>query len=305
MTHFIDRLASAVKEKRTPILVGLDPRRGNLPQELQPTSNDHSDCADASREFCCDVIDAVAEEVAVVKPQMAFFEELGPHGMQALYKVIGHARKKGLLVILDGKRNDIGSTAQAYAAAYLGEDSAWRADALTVSPYLGDDSLEPFVTTAVKQDAGVFVLVKTSNPGGKTFQDLTVGGGSPLYLRVGELVENLAKRTAGRCGYGAVGAVAGATYPAQLKELRGRMPHSWLLVPGFGAQGAGAADVADAFDVEGSGAIINSSRGIIFAYEREEYKERYGQNKWRQAISAAAREMRQQLCDHTPAKALV
>jgi orotidine-5'-phosphate decarboxylase len=167
--------------------------------------------------------------------------------------------------ILDGKRNDIGSTATAYAEGFLGRPPAspWGADALTVSPYLGEDSLDPFVQIAAERGAGVFVLVKTSNPGGGRFQDL-VAENRPLYEHVAELVEQLAMRTLGQGGYGAVGSVVGATYPSQLAELRAQMPHSWFLVPGYGAQGAGAADVAGAFDQDGLGAIVNNSRGIIF-----------------------------------------
>ncbi len=174
----------------------------------------------------------MAPLVPAVKPQAAFFEQLGPPGMTALYDVIQYARAAGLIVILDGKRNDIGSTAEAYAEGYLGS-----ADALTVSPYLGEDSLRPFVEVGQRRGAGIFVLVKTSNPGGGQFQDL-MADGRPLYRHVGEFVERLAVETAGRNGYGAVGAVVGATYPQQLAELREAMPHTWFLVPGYGAQGA-------------------------------------------------------------------
>ena len=197
--------------------------------------------------FCREVIDVVAPLVPAVKPQAAFFEQLGAPGMEALARVIEYARSKQLLVVVDGKRNDIGSTATAYAEGYLGLDqSPWGADALTVSPYLGDDSLSPFVETCQQRDAGIFVLVKTSNPGGKTFQDL-ICNGRPLYRHVADHVESLATSTFGACGYGAVGAVVGATYPAQLAELRTAMPHTWFLVPGYGAQGAGAADVCPGF----------------------------------------------------------
>jgi orotidine-5'-phosphate decarboxylase len=205
--------------------------------------------------------------------------------------VIEHAQRQDLLVIVDAKRNDIGSTAMAYARGFLGRGkSAWNADALTVSPYLGDDSLAPFVEVAQERSAGVFVLVKTSNPGGRMLQDL-VCGGRPLYRSVAEHVEQLAARTAGACGYGLVGAVVGATYPEQLAELRAAMPHTWFLVPGYGSQGGTAADVAAAFDARGLGAIINNSRGIIFAHERSEYAQRFGAAQWQEAVDAATREM--------------
>jgi orotidine-5'-phosphate decarboxylase len=223
---------------------------------------------------------------------MAFFEELGPPGMAALAETVNYARAKGLLVILDGKRNDIGTTAAAYARAYLGAPpaSTWGADALTVSPYLGGDSLTPFVDACVQSGAGIFVLVKTSNPGGGLFQDLA-SNGRPFYQQVGAHVEALADQTAGECGYGAVGAVVGATYPQQLAELRLAMPHAWFLVPGFGAQGGGAQDVAGAFDERGLGAIVNNSRGIIFAHATDKYRDRFGDARWQEAVEAATRDM--------------
>ena len=255
---FADRLAAAVAQKRTPVLVGLDPRFESLPSGIaaQVDRLDRRAVAEAFRLFCREVIDVVSPLVAVVKPQAAFFEQLGQAGMTTLADTIDYAlHPRGLLVILDGKRNDIGSTATAYADAYLGESplSAWGADALTVSPYLGDDSLTPFVEVAQERGAGIFVLVKTSNPGGKTFQDLVVGD-KTLYQQVATHVEQLAATTTGRCGYGAVGAVVGATYPEQLVELRKAMPHTWFLVPGFGAQGGTARDVDAAFDECGIGA---------------------------------------------------
>jgi orotidine-5'-phosphate decarboxylase len=295
---FADRLAAAVRRCGNPVLVGLDPRAESLPDGLVDASAKSSwaDIAEAYRRFCHDVIDVVAPLVPAVKPQAAFFEELGPAGMVVLGEVIDYARQKGLLVILDGKRNDIGSTATAYARGMLGTggQSPWGADALTVSPYLGDDSLQPFVDVARERAAGVFVLVKTSNPGGKMLQDL-VADGRPLYRHVAAYVEGLAAQTAAECGYGAIGAVVGATYPAQLSELREAMPHTWFLVPGFGSQGGTARDVAAAFDTKGLGAIVNNSRGIIFAHRSKQYAERFGSAKWQQAVEAATKDMIDQL----------
>ena len=293
-THFADRLAAAVVRVKNPVLVGLDPRAESLPEGLLVGSS-HADIARAYVTFCNGVVDVVAPLVAAVKPQAAFFEALGPAGMLALDAVIRHARQAGLLVILDGKRNDIGTTAAAYAEAYLGpgELSPWGADALTVSPYLGDDSLSPFVSVCERREAGIFVLVKTSNPGGRRFQDL-VADGRPLYRHVAEHVEGLAKNTAGACGYGAAGAVVGATYPHELAELRAAMPHTWLLIPGYGAQGGTAQDCAAAFDARGLGAIVNNSRGIIFAHSRPEYRDKYGSSRWQGAVEAATREMIEQ-----------
>jgi len=301
--HFADRLAAAVRARGNPVLVGLDPRAGLLPEGLLPKGGDTftNGVADAYGSFCRGVIDVVAPLVAAVKPQAAFFEQLGPLGMAVLADLVAHAQQQGLLVILDGKRNDIGSTAAAYADGFLGpKTSVWGADALTVSPYLGHDSLEPFIKTGVGRGAGLFVLVKTSNPGGGMFQDL-VADGLPVYRHVARYVQEQAASTAGACGYGVVGAVVGATYPAQLAELRAEMPHTWFLVPGFGHQGAGAADVAGAFDAQGTGAIVNSSRGIIFAHSRPPYDQRFGAARWQEAVEAATRDMIDQLKADTPA----
>ncbi|HWB12141.1 MAG TPA: orotidine-5'-phosphate decarboxylase [Pirellulales bacterium] len=300
--NFADRLIGAVRGKRNPVVVGLDPRWEQLPPPLTAgvSAGDRAAMARAYLRFCTEVIDVVAPMVPAVKPQAAFFEQLGPEGMTALGEVVGHARKRGLLVIVDGKRNDIGSTATAYADGFLGEQSAWRADALTVSPYLGADSLQPFVDVAAERGGGLFVLVKTSNPGGGQFQDL-VSGGRPLYRHVAEFVEQLAAGTAGEHRYGAVGGVVGATYPEQLTELRSAMPSAWLLIPGYGSQGATARDVAGGFDEEGLGAVINNSRGIIFAYAQRGYDERFGAARWQEAVAAATRQMIDELRSETNA----
>jgi orotidine-5'-phosphate decarboxylase len=289
--NFIDRLAAAVTRLRSPVVVGLDPRWQQLPPGfLTAGDNTFQAKAHAYSHFCCGVIDVVAPLVPAVKVQAAFFEELGPAGMIAMADVITHARDQGLLVILDGKRNDIGSTATAYAHGYLGQDSAWQADAMTVSPYLGDDSLEPFVDTAAQRGCGIFVLVKTSNRGGGAFQDLH-SNGRPLYAHVAEHVERLAASTIGTCGYGEIGAVVGATYPEQLVDLRAAMPHTWFLVPGYGSQGGTAASVAAAFDANGLGAVVNNSRGIIFAHERPEYAQRFGHERWQESVEVVTRKM--------------
>jgi len=296
--NFADRLAAAVRSRGTPLIVGLDPRPDQLPAPLQCASGPArpEELAESYRRFCCGVVDAVAPLVPAVKPQAAFFEQLGPHGMVALAAVIRYARRNSLLVIFDGKRNDIGSTAAAYAEGILGGDAddGWCADALTVSPYLGGDSLEPFVRTCERRAAGIFVLVKTSNPGGGMFQDL-VAEGRPVYRHVAEYVAREAAQLRGKCGYSPVGAVVGATYPDQLAELRLALPHSWLLVPGFGSQGGSARDVAHAFDPKGLGALINSSRAVIFAYQRDEYRQRYQPTDWQRAVEDAANDAIEEL----------
>ncbi len=290
---FSKLLTDAVRTKKNPVLVGLDPRLNSMPESFTVgvDPNDAARVSSAYKRFCCAVIDVVAPLVPAVKPQAAFFEQCGPFGMIALENVIRHAREQGLVIIFDGKRNDIGSTAEAYAAGILGETSPWGADALTVSPYLGDDSLEPFVKTATDRDAGVFVLVKTSNPGGAMLQDLK-SGRKTVYRHVAEHVQKLAVSTlAEKEKYGSVGAVVGATWPEQLDELRAIMPACWFLVPGFGAQGGSAKDVAGAFDKNGLGAIINNSRGILFAYQKEPYKSKFGEKNWQAAVEAATLDM--------------
>lgn len=310
MIGFADRLAAAVRRCGNGVMVGLDPRleqlpaavlRGCLPERDGAWTVDEvvrdrkllDGAAAAYREFCVQIIDVVAPLVPIVKPQAAFFEELGPPGMTVLGDVIRHARERGLLVVLDAKRGDIGTTATAYARGILGtpDESPWAADAVTVNPYLGDDSLTPFVDVARQRGCGVFVLVKTSNPGGRMLQDLTTPDGRTIYQHVAALVESLAATTAGECGYGAVGAVVGATYPAQLVELRRAMPHAWLLVPGYGSQGGQAADVAPAFDRQGLGAVINNSRGLIFAHTQPPYRDQFPGDQWPQATRAATERM--------------
>ncbi|MCA9216552.1 MAG: orotidine-5'-phosphate decarboxylase [Planctomycetales bacterium] len=301
MQPFADRLADAVKGRRSPVVVGLDPRVKQLPDSLRPGDSATPDeIAAAYEKFCIGVIDAVSGHVGVVKPQLAFFEQIGPAGMVALANVISYARNQGLIVIADGKRNDIGSTATAYAGAYLAEaDHGLASDSLTVSPYLGEDSITPFVDSAKQSGTGIFVLVKTSNPGGGMLQDL-VADGKPIYQHVAEFVQRLAESTTSDSGYGAVGAVVGATYPDQLRELRSVMTNAWILIPGFGAQGGTAADVVAGFDENGLGAVINSSRGIIFAHAREEYAS-FGNADWQRAVEQAAIDMNEQLRSETPA----
>ena len=313
MKHFASRLHAAVRKKRTPALVGLDPRWDQLPVEIrQRAAAEFTDpltaAAAAAEEFCLRVIDVVAELVPAVKPQAAFFEECGPAGVAALARVMQYARRHELIVICDAKRGDIGSTAEAYARAYLaGEDpqaAPFAADALTVNPYLGEDTLRPFVDLAVHRGAGLYVLVRTSNPGAGRFQDLTEAG-EKLFERVAATVQSLNQSHLDTAGYGPVGAVVGATYPDELRDLRRLMPSVPLLVPGYGAQGGTSADTAAAFDAAGLGGLVNSSRGVIFAWQRAPYSTTYGESRWEQAIAAAACDMVSDLASHTPAVRLL
>ncbi len=295
MTHFADRLAAAIRTKGNAVCAGLDPRWESLPQEIRTRHGNYSldTIAGAFAEFCERFLDIVAPFVPVVKPQSAFFEACGPAGMATLQRVLRKARDLNLLTILDSKRNDIASTATAYAdAAFAGSrfDSrvfpVWDADALTVNPYLGRDAVEPFLHSARKAHAGVFVLVRTSNPGAGQFQDLLVAAKSetprPLYQHVGEAVASWSRENLGACGFGDVGAVVGATYPAELTQLRQQLSEVIFLVPGFGAQGGTADDVRPAFRPDGLGAIVNSSRGLMFPFKPDD-------RAWESKVEAATK----------------
>jgi orotidine-5'-phosphate decarboxylase len=301
MEHFADRLCAAIRARGNALCVGLDPRWDMLPETLRARhgAGTLAAVARAFEEFCAGVIEVVAPLVPFVKPQCAFFEACGPEGMAVLQRVLRRARLAGLLTILDGKRNDIASTAAAYAdAAFggtrIGEEChpVWDADALTINPYLGRDAVEPFLASARQSGRGVFVLVRTSNPGAGQFQDLRCDG-RPLFLHVAEAVSAWTRENLGKCGYGDVGAVVGATQPAELSLVRQVVPDAFFLVPGLGAQGASAADAAPAFRADGLGAIINSSRGIIAAFRPDE-------PNWQAAVDSATRGTIAELAAATP-----
>ena len=280
---FGDRLADAVERKRSQLVVGLDPRPELFPVELRGDP----DVAGACARFCCGIVDAVAPHVVAVKPQLAFFEALGADGMRAFDEVCAYARTAGLLVIADGKRGDIGSTARAYSAAYVeprGEEPP-LADALTVNPYLGRDAVEPFLHAARRDGAGMFCLVKTSNAGGADIQDLTLSDGRPLWHQVARLVCDWAEEVVGERGLSSIGAVVGATYPRAVGEARRMLPQSVLLLPGVGAQGASPADLARAFTSGPASALVTASRSVNYAY-------RAGGGDWRTAAGVEAARLR-------------
>jgi len=298
MAHFADRLADAIERKGNPCCVGLDPRVEMIPESLRDevVARDMLTCESAvelMRVFCREVIDIVAPRVPVVKPQAAFFERFGSRGFRAFEDTVRYARSQGLIVIADVKRSDIGSTAAAYAEGLVGaatiqgvELYELGADAVTVNPYFGLDGVEPFIREAARRDRGVFILVRTSNETALQVQGLACKG-VPVFMRVGALVHEWGKEHVGRRGYSAVGAVVGATEALDVEKLRRLMPRTWFLLPGYGAQGAGSAQVAPAFDARGFGALVNSSRGVIFAHGRAPYNRQFGPARWREAIAAA------------------
>jgi orotidine-5'-phosphate decarboxylase len=291
-TSFADRLAEAVERKRTQLVVGLDPRPDLLPVELRGDSHlGRAHAADAIARFSRGLIDAVGPYVVAVKPQVAFFETLGSHGIAALEDVAGYARTAGLLVIADAKRGDIGSTARAYSSAYVEpreNEAPPLADAVTVNPYLGRDALEPFLHACRRHGAGVFVLVKTSNPGGAEIQDLALSDGRPLWQQVARLVQEWGEDVVGEHGLSSVGAVVGATHPRAVGEARRLMPKAVLLLPGVGAQGATPADVARAFTSGPASALVTVSRSVIYAFRVE------GAD-WRTAAGAEAARLRREV----------
>lgn len=277
----MDKLIEKIVEKQNPTVAGLDPKLSYIPEYIREESYNKygktlEGAADALLTFNKGLIDALCDIVPAVKPQAAYYEMYGWQGVKALTETIAYAREKGMFVITDGKRNDIGATMQAYAAAHLGftqvEDETWEAfgaDALTVNGYLGTDGIQPLVEVCQKEDKGIFVLVKTSNPSSGELQDRPLADGETVYRAMGAMCEGWGEKLPGKYGYSGIGAVVGATYPAQLGELRAALPHTFFLVPGYGAQGGAADDVAPGFDKNGLGAIVNSSRGIMCAWQKE------------------------------------
>jgi len=284
---FGDCLATAVKEKQSVAVVGIDPKLKSLPPMLQPKDNTPEKIADAFAAFGIGIIDAVYDLVPAVKPNIAFFETHGPAGIAAYNRICAHACDKGLLVIGDVKRGDIGTTAAAYAEGLLG-GAIGPHDALTLNPYLGSDSINPFIET--DPSAGFFILVKTSNPSSAELQDLKLENGLTLAQSTAALVDKLGQSSIGDSGLSNVGAVVGATHPDELADYRARMPHAPLLVPGYGAQGGSADDVVGAFCKDGTGAIVNASRSVIFAWSKEDQPD-----DWQGASRRAAQAMNDDL----------
>jgi orotidine-5'-phosphate decarboxylase len=292
--NFADRMLEACAAKGGPVCVGLDPRWEDLPARIRKAHGEDLEGRSAAvLEFNRAVIDVVAPIVPVVKPQIAFYEAMGPAGFRCYMETVAAAKAKGLLVIGDVKRGDMGTTAEAYARAHF--DLA-GADALTLNPYLGLDSLEPFLKRCREEGRGCYVLVKTSNPGSADLQDLEVGN-LRVFEEVAILVRGWAKGDGlvGSRGWSSMGAVVGATYPTEAALLRRMLPGVPFLVPGYGAQGGTAADCVPSFDGKGEGAVVNSSRGILYAWRKGPLAEKHGEARWEKAVEEATLEMRQAL----------
>lgn len=298
----IDKLVEKIKKTGAPIVVGLDPTLKLIPQHLldaafKEKGETPEAVADAIFAYNKGLVDAVYDLIPAVKPQIAMYETFGIPGLIAFDKTVKYCKEKDLVVIGDIKRGDIGSTSEAYAQGHLGkvvlggkEYRGFEEDFATVNPYLGTDGVKPFVKVCAEENKGIFVLVKTSNPSSGEFQDRQIDG-RPLYELVGEKVVEWGAEVIGKCGYSAVGAVVGATYPEQGKVLRKLMPKTYILVPGYGAQGGKGADLVHFFNEDGLGAIINSSRGIIGAYQQEKYAS-YGAAGFADAARAAVLDMK-------------
>lgn len=298
----MDALIRKIKERSNPSVAGLDPKIDYVPQYLRQAAyhefgKNLRGAAEAIWQFNKGLIDALYDVVPAVKPQSAFYEMYGICGEEILHRTISYAKEKGLYVILDVKRNDIGSTAEAYSKAYLGKVEidgalfdACPVDSVTVNPYLGTDGIQPFVEDCKAFGKSIFALVKTSNPSSGELQDLSVGE-QTVYEKVAQLVNTWGEGTIGEYGYSAVGAVVGATYPQQAEILRQLMPKTYFLVPGYGAQGGNAKDVAKSFHPGGLGAIVNSSRGIMCAYKKGDWKE----EQFAEAARSEAMRMKEEL----------
>lgn len=307
--NFADRLNQAIKDKRTPCIVGLDTRFNQIPDIIRETNRKIYGetilgITNSIFDFNREVIDIIADYVPAVKPQIAFYELYGPAGIQAYLDTINYARKKGLIIIADVKRNDIGSTVKAYSQAYLGIPPGWDnapqkplfdVDAITVNPYLGSDGINPFLNDCEHFGKGIFVLVKTSNPSSSEFQNKLIEN-QPLYLHVAEKCREWGKNLIGKSHFSSVAVVVGATYPEEAEKIRSILPNAIFLIPGFGFQG-GSAKQLQPFFIDGEGGVINSSRGIIHAYNQKPYSSAYGQANYREAINAALQKMIKQVAD--------
>lgn len=299
----IDRLINKIKETNNPTVIGLDPRYELLPKcVLEKYPNTLEGVSQAIIEYNKALIDETCDVIPAVKPQIAFYEMFGIPGMKAFEETCKYAKQKGMIVIADIKRGDIGSTAQGYSNAYLGktkigekEESIFDVDFVTVNPYMGTDCVKPFIEDCKKYGKGIFILVKTSNPSSGELQDVKLENGEEVYVKVAKLVEEWGKELRGEYGYSSIAAVVGATYPKQLKEIREIAPHTYFLIPGYGAQGGKAEDIALGFDKNGLGGIVNASRSLMCAYKSELWKDKFEEEDYAKATRAEALRMKEEL----------
>ena len=304
---FIDKLIDRIKELDNPTVAGLDPKLEYIPEHIRKEAAENSEnlqaaAARAILRFNMELIDALCDVVPAVKPQLAYYEMYGLEGLKAFEATARYAAGKGMLVIADGKRNDIGSTAEAYSSAFLGRNDfgggaepVFDTDALTVNPYLGVDGIKPFIDDCAKYDKGIFILVKTSNKSSGQLQDLVTQDGRHIYEVVAGLVDEWGSTVTGKYGYSSVGAVVGATYPEQAEVLRKIMKNAYILVPGYGAQGGTAKSAAVCFNKDGLGAIVNASRSIMCAWKSERWAGSYSSKEFAAAARAEAIRMRDEL----------
>ena len=299
----IDRLIKKIKETNNPTVMGLDPRYEMIPKCVTDKySKDLEGAAKAIIEYNKALIDAIYDIIPAIKLQIAFYEMFGIPGMKAIFDTCKYAREKGMIVIADVKRGDIGSTAQGYSNAFLGktpigekEESIYDVDFVTVNPYMGTDCVKPFIEDCKKYNKGIFILVKTSNPSSGELQDLKLENGKEVYMQVAELVEKWGEDLIGECGYSSIAAVVGATYPEQLEKIRKVAPHTYFLIPGYGAQGGKAGDIALGFDSNGLGGIVNASRSLMCAYKSDRWKDIYREEEYAKATRVEALRMKDEL----------
>lgn len=299
----IDNLIEKIKKTNNPTVMGLDPRYEMLPKCVTNKYPPNLEgVSKAIIEFNKALIDATYDIIPAIKPQIAFYEMYGIPGMESFKETCRYAKEKGMIVIADIKRGDIGSTATGYSNAFLGktkigeeEQSIYDVDFVTVNPYMGTDCVKPFIEDCKKYDKGIFILAKTSNPSSGELQDLKLENQKEVYIQIAELVEKWGEELRGKYQYSSVAAVVGATYPEQLKTLRMKMPHTFFLIPGYGAQGGKAEDIALGFDKNGLGGIINSSRSLMCAYKSDRWKDEFSDEEFAKATRAEAIRMRDEL----------
>ncbi len=303
MQNAMDQLINKIKETNNPTVIGLDPRYEILPEMLKKKYPQTLEgVGKAIIEFNKHLIDSVCDIIPAVKVQIAFYEMYGIEGLKAFQETCQYAKEKGMIVIADSKRGDIGSTAAGYSKAFLGRTTIgeiqvpiFDVDFVTVNPYMGTDCIKPFVEDCRKYNKGIFVLVKTSNPSSGELQDLTVENGEEIYTEVAKLVEKWGEELRGTYGYSSIAAVVGATYPEQLSQIRNIAPHTYFLIPGYGAQGGKAEDIAKGFDANGLGGIVNASRSLMCAYQSDKWKDQFDETQYAQATRAEALRMKAEL----------